>query len=447
MSAAAAAASPSSAEPRRAVELVAIAEDGSLRACEEALALLSGIGGAISVVAIAGPQRSGKSFLLNCLAAGEENGVGSPPTAAFEVGPNVHACTKGLWLWVSSADRHGGGDGGGGARTVFLDTEGLGAVKASQATDLRTFGLSVLLSSLFIFNTSGAIDESSIKRLGFISQMSKAIHIRSEGADDSSDFENTFPQLLWVLRDFSLALTGAKGDTITPAQYLEDSLRAERGFSEDTTARNRVRLLLTTFFKRRDCACLPRPMVDEAALAAMHQQGGDGSAAAADSPPLRPAFLQALSGLQRKVRSAAAAQPKSLHGLALNGAQLAQLVRCYVSALNAGQVPTVAHAWQAVQELQAQTGLAEVRGPPSLLVFDWDFPCATAVLVTRLRSVMDPARRAPSSSAQRRSTPRPAQLGAGRCRRGRWRRGWRQRSRPQPPACGSWCWTVASSQP
>lgn len=150
-----------------ALELVSVQRDGNLSANEESLAALTAIDGPLSVVAIAGPQRSGKSFLMNCLAEGSARS-----TPLFQVGPNVHACTKGLWMWVGAAPN--------GARTIFLDTEGLGAVKASQHTDLRTFGLSVLLSSLFIFNTTGAIDEAAIKQLSFISKISKAIHIRAD---------------------------------------------------------------------------------------------------------------------------------------------------------------------------------------------------------------------------------------------------------------------------
>ena len=97
------------------------------------------------------------------------------PPPLFEVGPNVHACTQGLWMWA------GDGVSGSSMRTLFIDTEGLGAVKAKQSNDLRTFGLSVLLSSTFVFNTTGAIDEAAIKQLSFISQMTKAIHIRADG--------------------------------------------------------------------------------------------------------------------------------------------------------------------------------------------------------------------------------------------------------------------------
>lgn len=100
--------------------------------------------------------------------------------------------------------------------------------------------------------------------------------------------------------------------------------------SEDIATRNRVRLLLTTFFQHRDCACLPRPLVDEASLAALHQPGCQ--------TPLRPAFVDALRSVSEVVTQA---QPKTLNGLALSGAQLARMVVCYVEALNAGQVPTV----------------------------------------------------------------------------------------------------------
>lgn len=56
----------------------------------------------------------------------------------------------------------------------------------------------------------------------------------------------------------------------TPAavpRYLEGSLKREIGFDEDIAARNRIRMLLTTFFTRRDCACLQRPVIDEGDLA------------------------------------------------------------------------------------------------------------------------------------------------------------------------------------
>lgn len=322
---------------QRAQPLVAMQDDGSLAVCEAALAELAAIENPISVVAMVGPQRSGKSFIMNCLAGGQR----------FEVGPNVHACTKGIWMWASQPD--GGSDDREAVRTILLDTEGLGAVKASQTVDLRTFGLSVLLSSYFIFNTHGKIDESAIKQLSFISQMSKAIAIRADGADEASDFEDAFPHLLWLLRDFSLSLQGDQGVEMTPTEYLESSLRTERGISDDISARNRVRMLLTTFFTHRDCATLPRPVTDEKELSQLGQAGSRAT--------FRKSFDDQLQALRKHVLDAASKRPKRLNGLTLRGPELARLVSCYVGALNSGQVPTVAHAWQAVQELQAQSAL------------------------------------------------------------------------------------------
>jgi hypothetical protein len=319
---------------KRAQPLVAMKDDGSLAVCEPALQELSAIDAPIAVVAMVGPQRSGKSFILNCLADGPR----------FEVGPNVHACTKGIWMWAPPP----GAGSEESVHTIFLDTEGLGAVKASQTTDLRTFGLSVLLSSYFIFNTQGKIDESAIKQLSFISQMSKAIAIRADGADEATDFEDAFPHLLWVLRDFSLSLQ-VDGGEMSPNEYLESSLRSERGISDEISARNRVRMLLTTFFSKRDCATLPRPVTDESELSQLGQAGS--------RTAFRPAFNEQLQALRKQVLDAAAERPKRLNGLTLRGPELARLVSCYVDALNSGQVPTVAHAWQAVQELQAQSAL------------------------------------------------------------------------------------------
>eukprot|EP00456_Euglypha_rotunda_P079233 TRINITY_DN7605_c0_g1_i1.p1 TRINITY_DN7605_c0_g1~~TRINITY_DN7605_c0_g1_i1.p1 ORF type:complete len:109 (-),score=14.71 TRINITY_DN7605_c0_g1_i1:10-336(-) len=58
--------------------------------CDEAAKLLSAITSKIAVVVVAGPYRTGKSYLLNRL-IGRQSG--------FSVGSTVKACTKGIWLW------------------------------------------------------------------------------------------------------------------------------------------------------------------------------------------------------------------------------------------------------------------------------------------------------------------------------------------------------------
>jgi hypothetical protein len=67
------------------------AEEGArFTVTKEALELLSRIKVPVAPVAVVGKYRTGKSFLLNKLLRA---------THAFEVGPTIEACTKGIWLW------------------------------------------------------------------------------------------------------------------------------------------------------------------------------------------------------------------------------------------------------------------------------------------------------------------------------------------------------------
>jgi hypothetical protein len=224
-------------------------EDGSLCIPEATVEALSQIQEQVAIVAVAGPYRSGKSFLMNCLSQAADDGAELPKN--FTVGPTVNPCTRGLWLFPNSVPMTGAD--GKKMRVLFVDSEGLGAVKSSQQHDLHIvralsvhsvcvsrlptwhrlltggvlrwqFSLALLTSSLFIFNSFGAIDEANIQKLSFIGQLSKHIHIKSsavEGKDTPQDFDEFFPSFLWVLRDFSLGLKDKKGNAITEREYLE----------------------------------------------------------------------------------------------------------------------------------------------------------------------------------------------------------------------------------
>jgi len=87
----------------------------------------------VGIVAVCGKYRTGKSYLLNKLFKGHK---------AFEVGPTINPCTKGLWMmrspvYVSEKQSHGVSpedfewslEPKPNTYPVFIvDTEGLGAV-------------------------------------------------------------------------------------------------------------------------------------------------------------------------------------------------------------------------------------------------------------------------------------------------------------------------------
>lgn len=94
----------------------------------------------IKVVAVAGPYRTGKSFLMNRY-LGQMKG--------FEIGSTVESCTKGIWMWnqpiidSSDADEN---------ITILIDTEGLHSSERTTDVDLKIFALTILLCSTFVYN-------------------------------------------------------------------------------------------------------------------------------------------------------------------------------------------------------------------------------------------------------------------------------------------------------
>lgn len=112
----------------------------------------------ISSIVIVGPYRTGKSFIANRF-LGKMKG--------FEIGSSVQSCTKGIWIWnqpINISDD---------TEALLLDTEGLYATDQHFDIDQKIFMLSVLLSSVFIFNQRSHITEQSLEDLSLTLNLSK----------------------------------------------------------------------------------------------------------------------------------------------------------------------------------------------------------------------------------------------------------------------------------
>jgi len=137
---------------------------------EAAAKVLSQIKGKISVIVVAGPYRTGKSYLLNRL-------IGHDHQQGFQVGGTIRACTKGIWLWgepIKTKD----------TTYVFLDSEGLGSLEQEQTFDTQIFSLALLLSSLFVLNTQGTINEAALEQLELVVECTKKIRISDSDSKD-----------------------------------------------------------------------------------------------------------------------------------------------------------------------------------------------------------------------------------------------------------------------
>jgi len=56
---------------------------------------------------------------------------------------------------------------------ILLDTEGIDAYDQTGQYSIQIFSLAVLLSSMFIYNQMGGIDEAALDRLSLVTEMTK----------------------------------------------------------------------------------------------------------------------------------------------------------------------------------------------------------------------------------------------------------------------------------
>ena len=74
----------------------------------------------------------------------------------FAIGPSTIPCTKGIWIWSEPVKINDD------TSLIIIDTEGLNSVQRDINIDVKIFALSVLLSSVFIYNSLGHIDEKAL---------------------------------------------------------------------------------------------------------------------------------------------------------------------------------------------------------------------------------------------------------------------------------------------
>lgn len=171
---------------------------------------------------------------------------------------------------------------------------------------------------------------------------------------DPEEYSQYFPSFLWVVRDFALQLVDQEGEPISSKDYLEKALASQKGFSEQVESKNRIRRLLKTFFKDRDCCTMIRPLTKEDELQTLEQR---------ELTDLRADFVDQVMTLRRKVLNRV--KPKLMNGKKLTGSMLAGLIQNYIQSINSGIVPNIQNAWSYICQNECQKALEK-----SLKIFD-----------------------------------------------------------------------------
>lgn len=168
------------------------------------------------------------------------------------------------------------------ASFYIIDTEGLAAIDEEHNHDSKIFLLSILLWSLFIYNSVGSINENALNSLSLAINMSTKLE----------DLGQYFPSFLWVLRDFSLKLEDEEGNEISAKTYLDNALKEQKGSSDNIESKNRIRRMIKHFFCERDLSVLVRPTEKEEDLQNLSNL---------ESSSLRQEFSLQLKSLKSKV--------------------------------------------------------------------------------------------------------------------------------------------------
>ena len=297
----------------------------------------------IGIISLVGKYRTGKSFLLNKVIINNNESN----TDGFAVGPTIKPCTKGIWLWSKPLIINGDSNEGQ-FPTYLIDTEGLGAYDEDINHDSKIFLIAILISSLFIYNSIGTIDENALSNLSFILNLSKSLKLKNNedininsisDINTDNEFAKYFPILFWVLRDFSLKLEDSEGNAINSNQYLENSLMEQEGTSEVIIEKNLIRKKIKNYFLERYCFPLVRPVENEKDLQNLMNLPDN---------KIRPEFLLQSDNLKNNIFSKI--KPKNFGGNILSGEMLIALLESIINSINNGAIPVIENSWKYITD-------------------------------------------------------------------------------------------------
>ncbi|XP_020233815.1 guanylate-binding protein 4 isoform X1 [Cajanus cajan] len=278
-----------------------------LRLSREGLEAIKRITNPIAAVAVIGPYRSGKSFLLNQL-------LSLSCYEGFGVGHMRDTKTKGIWVWGTPIDL----DINGVRTSVFyLDTEGFESVGKSNVYDDRIFALATVMSSVLIYNLPETIREADISRLSFAVELAEEFYGRVKGQDVA--FEPA--KLLWLIqRDF------LQGKTVQ--EMVDEALRRVPNIdgNKNIDVVNQIRDSLAVMGDNSTAFSLPQPHLQRTKLCDMK----DGE--------LDQLYIKRRDQLKELVASIIS--PKIVQGKTLNGKEFVSFLEQILEALNKGEIPS-----------------------------------------------------------------------------------------------------------
>jgi hypothetical protein len=185
----------------------------------------------------------------------------------------------------------------------------------------------------------GCIDESSINQLSLVCHLVKNIAVATDSPSNMYDLSYFAPKFLWILRDFVLEVRDVRGNSVSPAQYLESSLCDVAHIRNLNEKSRNIREGIINFFRERDCITMVIPCTDEREIKRLESL---------PKTAIRPEFRAQVNKIREKIFTQCG--PKRLNGAYVSSRMYVKMIEEYIRSINSGSVPIIQSAWQSVLE-------------------------------------------------------------------------------------------------
>ncbi|XP_042296657.1 guanylate-binding protein 1-like isoform X2 [Sceloporus undulatus] len=219
-----------------------------LRLEPSALALLRGLPGPLRVVGLFGPQGAQAGLLRALLAGAQPQGPGGPSGPSLPPPP-------GLWLQgLPHPTRREEGT------LVLLHAEGEeGSCSSSSSSSSRLFCLSVLLCTVFVYNSRGGEQpQRELDRLACVRDLVHRVRVLEDCPQENSFLlSSVLPDFVWCLHD--VAPDTVWEEMLRATDHDMETLLASSAASEEDSPSRCIQRL----FPSQKAFCFRSPAVDE----------------------------------------------------------------------------------------------------------------------------------------------------------------------------------------
>lgn len=203
------------------IKLIELSPEGEFSISEEAMNTLKELGNKrVAPITLAGPL---KNIVRNRF-------LGQPK------GFSASDSTRGIWMW-SQPVKLAGNRGS----ALILDVEGL--VSGRPEDRLRLLALSLLLSSVLVYNTSGPIVDKTWDDLAMLEKLHEVVRI--DGKEFARDFARYAPGVFWAVHDSPVEGEGFR-------DYFKDC------FKPKSSPKDPIRQAFSNYFTQWACCTLPK---------------------------------------------------------------------------------------------------------------------------------------------------------------------------------------------